>query len=262
MSFRFKLAIAIGICLDCVLIALLVIWLKYSKSAAEFEMLAQEMQKKEDMYNALLHEMKDIRKGLPPDYSSDVVLSVSNIVLDNLEKNLFPVEFEIDKDDDLQGVVRGEKLSDFQFVKGRIIQFRVRITARNLVYNPRGGSITDRMLAGMKFKKMIKLEGSGEISFAFNEEKQRIEMRYDIAGIDFKTGFPQFVEKKIKEYFAKELRKKPQYVEFDFKPLKVRFGKKTAYGYYHVKDVITRKNRLMAVADLRFRDSGPEKEGK
>lgn len=262
MSFRFKLAIGIGICLDCILIALLVIWLNYSKSAAEFDMLAQEMQKKEEMYNALLREMNDISKGLSPDYSGDVVLSVSNIVLDNMEKNLFPIEFKMDEDDEMQGVIRGEKLSDFQFVRGGIIQFRISITGRDLVYNPRGRRIIDRMLAGMEIKKKIKLEGSGEISFSFNEEKQRLEMHYDIAGIDFKTGFPQFVEKKIKEYFANELKKKPQYVQFDFKPLKVRFGGKTAYGYYHVTDVITRKNRLMAVADLQFRDSEQENEGK
>ena len=259
MSRKFKIAIIAGIFLDCILIAVFVIWLNYSKSAFEFEMLVQEMKKKEEMYIQLLDEVKEIQKGLPLEYSSDVVLSISNIVLNKMQENLFPIEYVMDKGD-VRGVMRGEKLSDFQFVKGGIIQFRIRIIGKDLVFNPRGNSIVDKMLSGMELKKRIVLEGTGEISFMFNEEKQRLEMKYDIAAIDFKTGFPQFVEKMIKERFAKELKNKPQYIEFDFKPLKVRLGDNVTWGYYHVKDVITQKNRLMAIADLKFTDTSKKKE--
>jgi hypothetical protein len=111
------------------------------------------------------------------------------------------------------------------------------------------------MLAGIVTKKRIELKGTGEMTFTFDEEKQRIDMRYDIAGIDFKTDFPQFVEKMIKDKFVKELKGKPHYAEFDFKPLKVKLGDKVTWGHYHVKEVITVKNRLMAIADLIFKDS-------
>lgn len=256
MSSRFKYAVIIGICLDCILITVFVVWLIYSKSASEFNMLASEMRKKEQMYNHLLEEMNRLQKGLPLEYRGDVVLSVSNMVLDRMGENLFPVEYTLDKGD-VSGVIRGEELSDFQFVKGSFIHFRIRIVGKDIVFNPRGSGIINSMLKGMEVRKKVVLDGSGEVSFMFDEEKQRLELRYSIAAIDFKTGFPQFVEKVIKERFAEELHDRPQYIEFDLKPMKVRLGPNTALGHYHVKDVAVSGNRLMAVADLRFeRQSG------
>jgi len=251
MSTRMKAALAVGICLDCVVIALLVVWIVHSKSAAEFDMLAAEARKTEEINRKLLAKMKDLQAGLPVEYTSDVVLSVSSAVLNKIEKELFPLAYTLDRGA-VRGKIRVERFSDFQFVGEDSIVFRLKLIAADMRYNPRGGGLVDSLLSGMHVAERMTLEGTGEISFSFDREKQRLRMKYDIAGIDFRTDLPQFVEKIIKEKLAESLNRKPHYIELKFKPLRVRLGERVTWGRYVVKDVVIRKNRLMAVADLVF----------
>lgn len=250
MSLRMKIGLACAAVMDLLLIVLLIFWLTRTVSKAEFDMLAEEITKTEELNRDLLAQMARMQEGQTLEYRSDVVLSISNMVLNKMEAALFPVEFPLEGD--VTGTIRAEELTDFQFLDDDRIIFRLRIIGKNMQYNPRGNSMLDKMLSGMELAEEIVLAGTGELYYTFDEPGQQLDMRLDIAGIDFHTGLPQFVEKMIKDRFSSELRDEPHYVEFDFKPLKVRAGDNVRWGYYHVREVENRANRLMAIADLTF----------
>lgn len=251
MKGKYKLLIAVGIVLDCILIVVFVVWLLYSKSKSEFDLLAKKLQKAQTSNRDLFSRLEDFAKGLDIEYTGDVVLSISNMVLNKLESSYFPIEIPLKGN--VEGIVRIEELSSFQFVGERRLLFRMKIVGKDLRYNPRGDSFVDNMLSGFEFREEIVLQGTGEIHFIFDRENQRLDFRIDIEGIDFQTGLPQFLEKKIKEGFVKQLKNQPHYVEFSsLKPLMINLGNKKGYGRYHIRDVIAKKNRLMAIADLVF----------
>ncbi len=248
--------IIVGIFLDIILITVFSLWLFYSKSSSEFDMMSENLQKTQEINRDLFRKVESLEAGIEPEYKNDVVLSVSNSVLNKMSQNLFPLEFPLKGS--VTGMVYGEELSNFQFLeKGRIL-FRLKLRGKKLKYNPRGDSMTDRLLGGTQLQEEIILNGTGEIRFVFDEEEQRLDLRYDIAAIDFQTGLPQFLEKAVKDRLKKELKTRPNFVEFNFKPLKVKLGSKQTKGYYHVTDVEIQANRLMAIAELRFKNNSEE----
>jgi hypothetical protein len=247
---KLRFLIILGLFLDVILIAVFSLWIFYSKSTSEFDMLAEEKMKADEVNRELFEKLAAMDREQEEKGTGDVMLSISNMVLNKMSQSLFPLEFPLKGS--VTGMVYGEELSDFQFVGEGKILFRIKLTGRKLTYNPRGNSMTDRMLGGTAIQEKVTLEGTGEVQFTFDREKQRLDLRYDIRGIDFKTGLPQFLEKAVKDRLSKELRTKPNYVELDFKPLKVKLGDKITLGEYFVTEVFTRENRLIAVADLIF----------
>ncbi|MFH1706621.1 MAG: hypothetical protein ABIF71_01690 [Planctomycetota bacterium] len=254
MSWR-RIFFAAVLLLGCGLIVLPAAALVRAPSRAALEMQAEELRQVEAVNRDLLKQLAVSQEGRPLEYKSGVVLSIGNQVLNKMEAALFPVDYTLTGT--VAGTVRAERLTDFQFTDDNRIIFRLKLTGRDLRYNPRGDGLVDRMLGGLQVVDSITLEGTGVTALIFDEPGQRIDLRTDVAGIDFQSDLPPFVEQMIKDRFATALQDQPHFVDLDFKPVRIALGDRVRWGYYHVREVVTRSNRLMAMADLEFRDEPP-----